>query len=201
MNALLELEGVTLELGEREVLHDVSFRVQRGETKVILGASGSGKTTILRLMLGLTRPDRGAIRIAGHDIARLSERDLQRDCRQQMAMVFQNAALFDSLTVRENVGYRLWEQRNMPDDEIEKIVEDSLRFVGLDDVLDKMPGELSGGMRKRVGIAQSPGKWRTGDSLRRTDRRSRSDQYVRRHATHLRAQGKARYPDRRDTRH
>ena len=155
MNALLELEGVTLELGEREVLHDVSFRVQRGETKVILGASGSGKTTILRLMLGLTRPDRGAIRIAGHDIARLSERDLQRDCRQQMAMVFQNAALFDSLTVRENVGYRLWEQRNMPDDEIEKIVEDSLRFVGLDDVLDKMPGELSGGMRKRVGIARA----------------------------------------------
>ena len=155
MNALLELEGVTLELGEREVLHDVSFRVQRGETKVILGASGSGKTTILRLMLGLTRPDRGAIRIAGRDIARLSERDLQRDCRQQMAMVFQNAALFDSLTVRENVGYRLWEQRNMPDGEIEKIVGDSLRFVGLDDVLDKMPGELSGGMRKRVGIARA----------------------------------------------
>lgn len=155
MSALLELEGVTLTLGDREVLHDVSFRVQSGETKVILGASGSGKTTILKLVLGLTRPDRGAIRINGQDIARLSERDLQRCCRQQMAMVFQNAALFDSLTVRENVGYRLWEQGTLPDKDIDTIVADSLRFVGLDDVLEKMPGELSGGMRKRVGIARA----------------------------------------------
>lgn len=155
MSALLELEAVNLSLGDREILHDVSFRVQSGETKVILGASGSGKTTILKLVLGLTRPDRGSIRINGQDITRLSERDLQRCCRQQMAMVFQNAALFDSLTVRENVGYRLWEQGTLPEKDIENIVADSLRFVGLDDVLEKMPGELSGGMRKRVGIARA----------------------------------------------
>jgi phospholipid/cholesterol/gamma-HCH transport system ATP-binding protein len=155
MSVLLQFEGVVLALGGREVLHDISFRVERGETKVILGASGSGKSTILKLILGLLRPDRGAIRIEGSNIARLKERELQRCCREQMAMVFQNAALFDSLTVRENVGYRLWERRAMSDEEIENTVEESLRFVGLDDVLDKMPAELSGGMRKRVGIARA----------------------------------------------
>ena len=155
MSVWLELEGVTLALGGREVLHDVSFSVQRGETKVILGASGSGKSTILKLILGLIRPDRGSIRIDGRDIAQLGERDLQRCCREQMAMVFQNAALFDSLTVRENVGYRLWERGTMSDQEIEQIVEENLQFVALDDVLDKMPAELSGGMRKRVGIARA----------------------------------------------
>jgi len=155
MTALLDLEGVTLALGGREVLHDISFRVQRGETKVILGASGSGKSTILKLVLGLIRPDRGSIRIDGRDITQLKERELQRCCREQMAMVFQNAALFDSLTVRENVGYRLWERGTMPDDEIEKIVLENLQFVGLDDVIEKMPAELSGGMRKRVAIARA----------------------------------------------
>jgi phospholipid/cholesterol/gamma-HCH transport system ATP-binding protein len=155
MNALLDLEGVTLALGGREVLHDVSFRVQRDETKVILGASGSGKSTILKLVLGLIRPDRGSIRIDGRDITQLKERELQRCCREQMAMVFQNAALFDSLTVRENVGYRLWERGTISDGEIEKIVRENLQFVGLDDVLEKMPAELSGGMRKRVAIARA----------------------------------------------
>jgi len=155
MTALLDLEGVTLALGGREVLHDISFRVRRGETKVILGASGSGKSTILKLVLGLIRPDRGSIRIDGRDITQLKERELQRCCREQMAMVFQNAALFDSLTVRENVGYRLWERGTMSDGEIEKIVLENLQFVGLDDVLDKMPAELSGGMRKRVAIARA----------------------------------------------
>jgi phospholipid/cholesterol/gamma-HCH transport system ATP-binding protein len=155
MSLLLQLAGVTLSLGGREVLHDVSFHVQRGETKVILGASGSGKTTILRLVLGLTRPDRGSILIERRDIARLSEQELQRCCRERMAMVFQSAALFDSLTVRENVGYRLSERGTMSDAEIEKIVEESLAFVGLEDALDKMPAELSGGMRKRVGIARA----------------------------------------------
>ncbi|MBA2251570.1 MAG: ATP-binding cassette domain-containing protein [Nitrospirales bacterium] len=155
MSILLKLEGVTLALGGREVLHDVSFGVQRGETKVILGASGSGKSTILKLILGLIRPDRGSIRINGRDTTQLDERELQHCCREHMAMVFQNAALFDSLTVRENVGYRLWERGTRSGDEIEKIVEESLRFVGLDDVLEKMPAELSGGMRKRVGIARA----------------------------------------------
>lgn len=155
MSVLLEVEGITLALGGRTVLGDVSFHVQRGETKVILGASGSGKSTILKLLLGLIRLDRGSIRISGRDITHLDERALQRCCREHMAMVFQNAALFDSLTVRENVRYRLWERGTMSEDDIEKIVKESLRFVGLDDVLQKMPAELSGGMRKRVGIARA----------------------------------------------
>lgn len=151
---MLRLEHVSLTLGDREVLHDVSFEVLRGETKVILGASGSGKTTILRLILGLYRPDAGSIRIDGIEMTKADERDLRR-CREKMAMVFQSAALFDSLTVRENVGYRLRERGTVPEEQIDHIVKESLRFVALEDVLDKMPSELSGGMRKRVAIARA----------------------------------------------
>jgi phospholipid/cholesterol/gamma-HCH transport system ATP-binding protein len=152
--ALLAVRNVSLILGERQVLHDVSFHVKTGETRVILGASGSGKTTILKLVLGLIKPDSGKILVDGHDIAHASERELQ-PWRQRMAMVFQGAALFDSLSVAENVGYRLWDHGTMDDQAIEKIVLESLRFVGLEDMADKMPGELSGGMRKRVGIARA----------------------------------------------
>lgn len=151
---MIALSGVWLTLGERPVLKDISFDVQAGQTKVILGASGSGKTTILRVILGLYRPDRGSIRVDGRDITDLDERALTL-VRQNMAMVFQGAALFDSLTVRENVGYRLWEQGRLPDDTIEQTVRESLQFVGLADTVDKMPAELSGGMRKRVGIARA----------------------------------------------
>lgn len=151
---MITLKSVWLTLGDRQVLKDVSLDVQPGETRVILGGSGSGKTTILRLILGLCKPDRGSICVAGQEITTLHEQDLTQ-VRQQMAMVFQNAALFDSLTVRENVGYRLWEQGILSDEEIERIVLESLRFVGLEDTLDKMPAELSGGMRKRVGIARA----------------------------------------------
>lgn len=136
------------------MLQDVSFDVAQGETKVILGGSGSGKTTILRLVLGLFKPDRGSITVGGKDIGRLSDRQLA-PIRRNMAMVFQSAALFDSLSVRENVGYRLWEEGRLPDAEVEEIVRQSLQFVGLEEVIDKMPGELSGGMRKRVGIARA----------------------------------------------
>lgn len=151
---MIEFENVWLTLGERLILKDVSFSVQPGETRVILGGSGSGKTTLLRLALGLYRPDKGTVTVAGRDITDLSERDLF-GIRQQMAMVFQDAALFDSLSVRENVGYRLWEQGLLSDEEIEQKALESLCFVGLDDILDKMPAELSGGMRKRVGIARA----------------------------------------------
>ena len=151
---MIALSGVWLTLGERHVLKDVSFDVQAGQTKVILGASGSGKTTILRVILGLYRPDRGSILVDGQEISGLDERNLTR-VRQNMAMVFQSAALFDSLTVRENVGYRLWEQGRLSDDVIEQTVQESLQFVGLADTIDKMPAELSGGMRKRVGIARA----------------------------------------------
>ncbi|MGH7208802.1 MAG: ABC transporter ATP-binding protein [Nitrospiraceae bacterium] len=151
---MIALSGVWLTLGERPVLNDISFDVQAGQTKVILGASGSGKTTILRAMLGLYRPDRGSIRVDGQEITELDERNLTR-VRQNMAMVFQGAALFDSLTVRENVGYRLWEHGRLSDETIEQTVQESLQFVGLADTVDKMPAELSGGMRKRVGIARA----------------------------------------------
>ncbi|MBI4400352.1 MAG: ABC transporter ATP-binding protein [Nitrospirae bacterium] len=151
---MIALHAVSLTLGDRQVLKGVSFHTQPGETMVILGGSGSGKTTILRLILGLYRPDQGSIHLAGHDITALRERDLF-EIRQQMAMVFQGSALFDSLTVRENVGYRLWEQGRLSDERIDQTVRESLQFVGLEDTIDKMPAELSGGMRKRVGIARA----------------------------------------------
>ncbi len=151
---MIALSGVWLTLGERPVLNDISFDVQAGQTKVILGASGSGKTTILRVILGLYRPDRGSIRVDGQEITELDERNLTL-VRQDMAMVFQGAALFDSLTVRENVWYRLWEHSRLSDETIEQTVQESLQFVGLADTVDKMPAELSGGMRKRVGIARA----------------------------------------------
>lgn len=151
---MITLEHVDLTLEDRPILTDVSFNVPAGETKVILGGSGSGKTTILRVILGLFRPDRGSVTIDGDDISKLPEHQLPR-IRQKMAMVFQGAALFDSLTVRENVGYRLWEQTRMPDESIELIVRQSLQFVGLEESIDSMPAGLSGGMRKRVGIARA----------------------------------------------
>ena len=151
---MIRLDTVDLTLDGRKVLEHVTFQVELGETKVILGGSGSGKTTILRLILGLYKPDQGSIRIDGEEITTLSEQVLPR-IRQKMAMVFQSAALFDSLTVRENVGYRLWEQGALSDENIEQRVRQSLQFVGLEDAIDKMPADLSGGMRKRVGIARA----------------------------------------------
>ncbi|MGQ0810972.1 MAG: ABC transporter ATP-binding protein [Nitrospiraceae bacterium] len=151
---MIALRAVDLTLGARRILENISFEVEAGETKVILGGSGSGKTTILRLILGLYKVDEGMIYVDGEDITHLPERELPR-IRQNMAMVFQSAALFDSLTVRENVGYRLWEQEQFPDDAIERTVRQSLQFVDLEEAIDKMPGDLSGGMRKRVGIARA----------------------------------------------
>lgn len=151
---VISLYEVSLHLDGKPVLQDVSFEIEKGETEVILGGSGSGKTTILRLILGLFKPDHGSIRINGEDIGGLSDRELTR-IRRDIAMVFQSAALFDSLSVRENVGYRLWEEGRMSDTQIEEIVRRNLEFVGLADVIGKMPGDLSGGMRKRVGIARA----------------------------------------------
>jgi phospholipid/cholesterol/gamma-HCH transport system ATP-binding protein len=151
----IQFQDVSLTLASRTVLSRITFEVRPGETLVIIGGSGSGKTTILRLMLGLHRPDAGTIGIDDvRDMSALAEEDLPR-VRRKMAMVFQGAALFDSLTVRENVGYRLWESGTLSDERIAERVQESLRFVGLEETLDWMPAELSGGMRKRVAIARA----------------------------------------------
>jgi phospholipid/cholesterol/gamma-HCH transport system ATP-binding protein len=131
----------------------VSFRVRLGETKIIIGASGSGKSTILKLIMGLEKPDEGQILIDGEDTTPLKERDLVR-VRRRMGMVFQESALFDSLTVRENVAYTLYE-RGTDESEIEQRVRKSLGFVGLEDAIDKTPSELSGGMKRRVALARA----------------------------------------------
>ncbi|HZI51785.1 MAG TPA: ATP-binding cassette domain-containing protein, partial [Terriglobia bacterium] len=135
--AVLELRDVVKSYGDRRILDGVSFAVRRGETKIIIGASGSGKSTILKLAMSLEKPDEGQIFINGEEITELKERDLVR-VRQRMGMVFQESALFDSLTVRENVAYRLYEL-GTDEGEIEQRVRKELGFVGLEDAIDKTP--------------------------------------------------------------
>lgn len=151
---MIRFADVSLKFDGRYVLKNLSFEVPSGATQVILGGSGCGKTTTLRLILGLLHPESGSILIDGQEIVGLTERQMV-PIRTHIAMVFQGSALFDSLTVRENVGYRLWEEGVLDDDAIEGRVVESLRFVGLEDTLDKMPAELSGGMKKRVALARA----------------------------------------------
>jgi phospholipid/cholesterol/gamma-HCH transport system ATP-binding protein len=139
---------------DRPVLRGVSFDLGPGSTKIILGGSGSGKTTILRLMLGLLKPDSGSISILGTDVADLSEDEI-RPVRLRVGMVFQEGALFDSLTVGHNVGYRLREDGELSEDEVEERVREMLGFVGLSEHFDKMPSQLSGGQRRRVAVARA----------------------------------------------
>jgi phospholipid/cholesterol/gamma-HCH transport system ATP-binding protein len=152
-SAALELRNVAKSYGAKAVLDGISFKVRKGETKIIIGASGSGKSTILKLIMGLERPDTGEIFVEGHELTRLKERELV-PIRQRVGMVFQESALFDSLNVRENVAYRLFDIGTDPD-EIETRVRESLRFVGLEDAIDKFPSELSGGMKRRVALARA----------------------------------------------
>ena len=151
---MIEFRGVYKQFDDEPVLKDVSFRIGPGETKIILGASGSGKSTILKLILGLIRPDEGQIFVKGREITKMSERELV-DIRSGIGMIFQEGALFDSLSVRDNVGYRLTEEGQMSDDEIDAEVQKQLGFVGLEEAIEKMPAELSGGMKRRVGIARA----------------------------------------------
>ncbi|HEX7049424.1 MAG TPA: ATP-binding cassette domain-containing protein [Longimicrobiales bacterium] len=152
---VIELEDVWLSFDE-PVLCGVNLRVYEGETRVVLGESGSGKSTLLKLILRLLTPDRGSIRVFGRDIVDLSF-DEALEMRRHMGMVFQYAALFDSLTVFDNVAYPLRENTGLDEAEIARIVRERLEFVDLDpdEVMSKLPGELSGGMRKRVGIARA----------------------------------------------
>jgi phospholipid/cholesterol/gamma-HCH transport system ATP-binding protein len=145
---------VSLAFDENVVLRDVSFCVSARHTKILLGASGSGKSVVLKLVLGLLKPDAGAIHINGERIDTMRERDLMR-VRAGIGMLFQESALFDSLSVADNVGYRLYEETDMPDDEVRARVEEVLGFVGLGEYVDRPPSELSGGQRRRVAIARA----------------------------------------------
>ncbi|MBP6003278.1 MAG: ATP-binding cassette domain-containing protein [Pyrinomonadaceae bacterium] len=149
----IEFRDVELAFDDQVILDKVNFRVRRGETKIVLGGSGSGKSTIINLILGLIKPDAGQILIEGEDITGFDDQEMMR-IRQKIGMVFQEGALFDSLSVYENVAYRLIEE-GVDEDEIEHEVVRMLQFVDLEDAIDKMPIELSGGMRRRVGIARA----------------------------------------------
>ncbi|HLM57867.1 MAG TPA: ATP-binding cassette domain-containing protein [Pyrinomonadaceae bacterium] len=149
----IEFRDVTLSFDGRVVLDRLSFTVRKGETKVILGGSGGGKSTTIKLILGLLKPDDGRIFVDGEDITDHTEAQMM-SVRKKIGMVFQEGALFDSLSVYHNVAYRLHEQ-GVPEEEVEQEVRRMLRFVNLEDAIDKMPNELSGGMRRRVGIARA----------------------------------------------
>ncbi len=146
-------EDVAISFEDRQILDGISFELLRGQTKILLGVAGSGKSTILKLALGLIKPDRGRIFVLGHEVTAIQEEELF-DLRRQIGMVFQESALFDSSTVRENVAYRLMEEQDPPD-EIERRVVEALRFVELEHTLDLYPASLSGGMRRRVAIARA----------------------------------------------
>ena len=147
-------ENVSIAFEDKPVLEEISFRLAKGETKAIFGVAGSGKSTILKLTLGLLKPDAGHIYVLGEDVTQMREEELFA-LRQKIGMVFQESALFDSLTVRENVAFRLLEEGNVSEDEIEKPVREALSFVELENTVDKFPSELSGGMRRRVAIARA----------------------------------------------
>jgi len=147
-------DKVQLAFDEKVVLKDVSFTVIKGHTKIILGASGAGKSIMLKVLLGLLRADSGVVWVNGQRVDQLSEQELM-PVRADLGMIFQEGALFDSLTVRENVGYKLYEETAMPLEDVDRRVEEVLGFVGLSEHIDKMPSALSGGQRRRVAIARA----------------------------------------------
>jgi len=150
---LIRFEDVSIGFDEGEVLRGISFEVVPGETKVILGESGSGKTVLLKLAAGLLRPQSGRVVVMGRDLTEMKEVDLL-DFRRRIGFVFQEGALFDSLNVADNVSFRLREE-SVASEETEPRVREALRFVEMEDAYDKFPAELSGGMRRRVSIARA----------------------------------------------
>jgi phospholipid/cholesterol/gamma-HCH transport system ATP-binding protein len=150
---VIAFDGVHLGFDEGDVLRGLSFRVASGETKVLVGETGTGKTLALKLAAGLLQPSQGSVTVLGHEVSSMTEAELLV-FRRQIGFVFQEGALFDSLTVADNVAYRLTED-GVDQDEIDRRVLEVLRFVELEDAIDKLPDELSGGMRRRVAIARA----------------------------------------------
>jgi phospholipid/cholesterol/gamma-HCH transport system ATP-binding protein len=151
---IIVFDQVDLAFDEKVILRQVSFTLLTGHTKIFLGASGAGKSTILRLALGLLTPDGGRIFVNGERIDNMNEDRLMK-ARADLGMVFQEGALFDSLTVRENVGYKLYEELQQPMDKVDARVAEVLGFIGLAEFIDRMPSDLSGGQRRRVAIARA----------------------------------------------
>jgi phospholipid/cholesterol/gamma-HCH transport system ATP-binding protein len=147
-------DHVSFAFDDKVILRNVSFAIPHGSMRMLLGASGSGKSVVLKLILGLLKPDAGTIFVNGRRISDLPERELLR-VRAGIGMMFQENALFDSLTVDENVGYRLYEETDMPRRDVRRRVEEVLGFIGLAEFIDRMPAELSGGQRRRVAIARA----------------------------------------------
>jgi phospholipid/cholesterol/gamma-HCH transport system ATP-binding protein len=151
---IVVLDRVTLAFDENVILKNISFTMETGHTKIILGASGSGKSTILKLIVGLLKPDDGVVWVNGERVDRMTEPQLMK-VRADLGMVFQEGALFDSITVAENVGYKLYEDADMPLDRVRQRVNEVLGFMDLEEFADRMPSALSGGQRRRVAIARA----------------------------------------------
>lgn len=151
---VITFENVSIAFQNKPVLEGISFQLPAGESKAIFGVAGAGKSTLLKLAMGLLKPDSGSIYVLGNDVTQMSEEELF-ELRREVGMVFQESALFDSMTVRENVAFRLMEEHDVSAEEIEKRVREALSFVELEHTVDLFPSELSGGMRRRVAIARA----------------------------------------------
>lgn len=151
---VIVFKSVSIAFDEKVVLDGVSFQLPHGETKALFGVAGTGKSTVLKLALGLIKPDSGDIYVLGENVTRMKEEDLF-ELRRRVGIVFQESALFDSLTVRENVAFRLMEEGDVSEEELERRVREALSFVELEHTVDMFPSELSGGMRRRVAIARA----------------------------------------------
>ena len=151
---VIEFRDVSLAFDEKHVLNRISFHVDAGETLFLLGVTGTGKSLVLKLILNLIKPDSGQVLVRGRDITIIPEEELDA-IRRRMGIVFQEGALFDSLSVYENVAYRLREEGVIEEQEIERRVREVLRFVEMEEAIEKMPSELSGGMQRRVSIARA----------------------------------------------
>ncbi|MCE9539038.1 MAG: ABC transporter ATP-binding protein [Bacteroidetes bacterium] len=152
--AITEIEHLKKAFGSNSVLKDINLKIKKGENLVVFGKSGSGKSVLIKCLVGLIEPDDGKVVLLGKDISELKDEELNI-LRKKVGFLFQSAALYDSMTVRENLEFPLRDLKSKPKEEIDALVLEALTNVGLEDAIDKMPSELSGGMRKRVGLART----------------------------------------------